>query len=68
MPVVLEFAAVTFVDSAALGVLASANCIILDDGCQLTVINCSPRVLTTMTLTGLVTVVDVRQAAPTDAE
>ena len=60
LPVVLDFAAVTFVDSSALGVLASANRNIKDNGCQLTVINCRPRVLTTMTLTGMITVLDIR--------
>lgn len=68
LPVVADFAAVTFVDSSALAVLASANRHIRDNGCHLTVINCSPRVLTTMTLTGLTAVIDVRQAAPEDAE
>ena len=60
LPVVLDFAAVTFVDSSALGVLASANRNIQDNGCQLTVVNCRPRVLTTMTLTGMITVIDIR--------
>ena len=59
LPVVLDFAAVTFVDSSALGVLASANKHIRDNGCHLTVINCKPRVLTTMTITGLIAVLDV---------
>ena len=68
LPVVLDFVAVTFVDSSALGVLASANRNIRDSGCHLTVINCSPRVLTTMTLTGLVAVIDVRLAALGDAD
>jgi len=68
LPVVLDFMAVTFVDSSALGVLASANRNIRHNGCDLTVINCSPRVLSTMTLTGLVTVVDVRLAALGDAD
>ena len=68
LPVVLDFAAVTFVDSSALGVLASANRHIRDNDCHLTVINCKPRVLTTMTLTGLVDFMDVSQAAPADAE
>ena len=68
LPVVLDFASVTFVDSSALGVLASANRHIRDNDCHLTVINCKPRVLTTMTLTGLITVIDVQQAAPVDAE
>ena len=68
LPVVLDFAAVTFVDSSALGVLASANRHIRDNGCHLTVINCKPRVLTTMTLTGLITVIDVQPAAPAAAE
>ena len=62
MPVVLDLAAVPFVDSSALGVLASANRHILENGCHLTVINCRPRVLTTMTLTGLVAVIDVRHS------
>ena len=68
LPVVVDFAAVTFVDSSALAVLASANRHIRDNGCDLTVINCSPRVFTTMTLTGLDGVIDVRQAAPEDTE
>ena len=68
LPVVLDFAAVTFVDSSTLGVLVSTNRHIRDNGCHLAVINCSPRVLRTMTLTGLVTVIDVRKAAPADAE
>ena len=68
LPVVLDFAAVTFVDSSALGVLASANRNIRDNGCHLTVINCKPRILTTMTLTGLVAVIDVRPAASADVE
>lgn len=68
LPVVLDFAAVTFVDSSALGVLASASRNIRENGCPLTVLNCTPRVLTTMTLTGLVTVIDVRPAAPGDVE
>ena len=68
LPVVLDFAAVTFVDSSALGVLASANRHIQDNGGHLRVINCKPRVLTTMTLTGLVAVIDVSQVAPADAE
>lgn len=68
LPVVLDFAAVTFVDSSALAVLASANRHIRDHGCHLTVINCKPRVLTTMTITGLVGFIDVRQAGPEDAE
>lgn len=68
LPVVLDFAAVTFVDSSALGVLASANRHIRDNGCHLMVINCTPRVLTTMTLTGLLAVIDVQQAASAAAE
>ena len=68
LPVVLDFAAVTFVDSSALGVLASANRNIRENGCHLTVINCKPRVLTTMTLTGFITVIDVRPAAPGNVE
>lgn len=68
LPVVLDFAAVTFVDSSALGVLASADRHIRDNGCHLTVTNCSPRVLKTMTLTGLVAVIDIRQATPAEAE
>ena len=63
LPVVVDFAAVTFVDSSALGVLASAHRHIRDNGCHLTVINCTPRVLTTMTLTGLIAVLDVQQGA-----
>ena len=59
LPVVLDFAAVTFVDSSALGVLASANKHIRDNGCHLAVINCKQRVLTTMTITGLIAVLDV---------
>lgn len=60
LPVVLDFAAVSFVDSSALGVLAAANRHIQANGCHLTVINCSPRVLQTMTLTGLLHVIDAR--------
>ena len=66
LPVVLDFASVTFVDSSALGVLASANGHIRDNGCHLTVINCEPRVLTATTLTGLIAVLDVSSAAPAD--
>ena len=64
--VVVDLSLVTFVDTSALGVLASANRWLLTDGCgrPLVITNASARVLVALRITGLVRVLDVRTCEP----
>ena len=66
LQVVVDLSLVTFVDTAALGVLASANRRLLTDGGgrPLVITHASARILEVLRITGLVRVLDVRTCEP----
>lgn len=53
LPIVVDLSAVTFLDRAALGVVVTAHCRAQSDGCPLTLLDPTERVLAMLQLTGL---------------